>query len=72
MDRRQSIKAVARKTAMGGTFQAALRPVDVLALDDIAERWASYSGQPPNILLMPATSGLRRHPRPRWWIAYPG
>ena len=46
MDRRQSIKAVARKTAMGGTFQAALRPVDVLTLDDIAERWASYSGQP--------------------------
>ena len=31
---------------MGGTFQAALRPVDVLTLDDIAERWASYSGQP--------------------------
>lgn len=31
---------------MGGTFQAALRPVDVLTMDDIAERWASYSGQP--------------------------
>lgn len=46
MDRRQSIKAVARSTAMGGTFQAALRPVDVLTMDDIAERWASYSGQP--------------------------
>ena len=45
MDRRQSIKAVARKTAKGGTFQAALRPVDVLTLDDIAERWAAYSGQ---------------------------
>ena len=46
MDRRQSIKAVARSTAMGGTFQAAMRPVDVLTMDDIAERWASYSGQP--------------------------
>ena len=46
MDRRQSIKAVARSTAMGGTFQAALKPVDVLTMDDIAERWASYSGQP--------------------------
>lgn len=46
MDRRQSIKAVARETAMDGTFQASLRPVDVLTMDDIAERWASYSGQP--------------------------
>ena len=46
MDRRRSIKAVARSTAMGGTFQATLKPVDVLTMDDIAERWASYSGQP--------------------------
>ena len=46
MERRQSIKAVARETAMGGMFQATLRPVDVLTMDDIAERWASYSGQP--------------------------
>ena len=46
MERRQSIKAVARSTAIGGTFQASLRPVDVLTMDDIAERWASYSGQP--------------------------
>jgi len=46
MDRRQSIKAVARSTAMGGAFQAALKPVDVLTMDEIAERWASYSGQP--------------------------
>jgi len=46
MDRRQSIKAVARSTAMSGTFQAVLKPVEVLTMDDIAERWASYSGQP--------------------------
>ena len=46
MDRRNSIKAVARATAMGGTFQAALRPVDVLTMDEIAEKWAAYSGQP--------------------------
>jgi hypothetical protein len=46
MERRQSIKAVARSTAIGGTFQASVRPVDVLAMDDIAERWASCSGQP--------------------------
>ena len=45
MDNRNSIKAVARKTAMGGMFQAALKPIDVLTMDDIAERWASYSGQ---------------------------
>ena len=38
MERRNSIKAVARKAAMSGTFQAVLRPVDVLTLDDIAER----------------------------------
>ena len=46
MERRQSIKAVARSTAIGGTFQASLKPVDVLTMEDIAERWASYSGQP--------------------------
>lgn len=46
MERRNSIKAVARSTAMGGTYQAALRPVDVLTMNDIAERWAEYSGQP--------------------------
>ena len=46
MDKRQTIKAVARETAMGGMFQAALKPVDVLTMDDIAERWATYSGQP--------------------------
>ena len=46
MERRNSIKAVARKTAMGGLFQAALKPVDVLTMDDIADRWATYSGQP--------------------------
>ena len=46
MERRNSIKAVARKAAMSGTFQAVLRPVDVLTLDDIADRWAMYSGQP--------------------------
>ena len=46
MDNRSSIKAVARKTSAGGMFQAALEPVDVLAMDDIAERWASYSGMP--------------------------
>ncbi len=46
MDRRQSIKAVARSTAMSGTFQAVLKPEEVLTMDDIAERWASYSGQP--------------------------
>ena len=31
---------------MGGMFQAALSPVDILTMDDIAERWAAYSGQP--------------------------
>lgn len=47
MDKRNSIKAVARrKAAASGMFQAALRPVDVLTMDDIAERWATYSGQP--------------------------
>ena len=46
MERRQGIKAVARSTAIGGTFQASLKPVDVLTMEDIAERWASYSGQP--------------------------
>ena len=46
MERRNSIKAVARKTAMGGMFQAALKPVDVLTMDDIAERWATHSGLP--------------------------
>ncbi len=46
MERRNSIKAVARKSAMSGMFQAALRPVDVLTMDDIADRWAAYSGQP--------------------------
>ena len=45
MERRNSIKAVARKAATGGMFQADLRPVDVLTMDDIVERWASYSGQ---------------------------
>ena len=49
MDRRNSIKAVARKTAMDGIFQAALKPVDVLTMDDIAGRWASYSGQQPGM-----------------------
>jgi hypothetical protein len=46
MERRNSIKAVARKAAKGGMFQAALKPVDVLTMDDIADRWATYSGQP--------------------------
>ena len=46
MERRNSIKAVARNAAMGGMFQAELKPVDVLTIDDIAERWAAYSGQP--------------------------
>ena len=46
MDRRQSIKAIARSAAIGGTFQADLQPVDILTMDDIAERWASYSGIP--------------------------
>ena len=49
MDRRNSIKAVTRETAMGGIFQATLKPVDVLTMDDIAERWASYSGQQPGM-----------------------
>ena len=35
MERRQSIKAVARSTAIGGTFQASVRPVDVLAMGDM-------------------------------------
>ena len=46
MDRRQRIKAVARATAMDGTFQADLKPVGVLTMDDIVDLWASYSGQP--------------------------
>ena len=46
MAMRKSIKVVAREKAKDGVFQAALRPVDVLTLDDIAERWAEYSGQP--------------------------
>ena len=49
MDRRQSIKAVARATAKDGTFQAELTPTDVLTVDDIAERWAAYSGQPQGL-----------------------
>ena len=32
IERIQSIKAVARSTAIGGTFQASLRPVDVLPM----------------------------------------
>ena len=46
MDRRQSIKAVTRETAMGGMFQASLKPVATLSMDDIIERWSAYSGQP--------------------------
>ena len=48
-NRRDSIKATVRKNSMGGTFQAELQPVDVLTVDDIAERWAAYSGQAPGI-----------------------
>ncbi|MCR5751351.1 MAG: DUF4469 domain-containing protein [Kiritimatiellae bacterium] len=44
MERRQSIKAVARKSAIKGMFQASLTPVDTLTVDDIAQRWAIYSG----------------------------
>ena len=36
MERRQSIKAVARKSAIKGMFQASLTPVDTLTVDDIA------------------------------------
>ena len=43
MENRTSIKAVARETALNGTFQAALHPTGVLTMNDIAEKWASYS-----------------------------
>ena len=57
MDMRKSIKAVARGKAAGGMFQAALQPVDVLDLDDIAEKWASYSGV-RNVLARSTLMGL--------------